>query len=120
MPISNDIERVPSAPTGVNAAFATCFVKKGEFVTRNIAGETILVPVRGRVGDLDCIYNLSEVASFIWERIDGRATVPQIVQCVCAEFDCAPETAESDAVQFIAELRRAGLIEAKLDPRDAA
>ena len=107
----NDIERVPSGASGVDDTSAIRLAKKGEFVTRNIVGETILVPVRGRVGDLDAIYNLSEVASFIWERIDGRATLGQIVQGVCAEFEVAPETAEADTLQFIAELERAGLAE---------
>ncbi len=108
---TTDIECEPSTPAGDTLASAIRPVKKGEFVTRNIVGETILVPVRGRVGDLDAIYNLSEVASFIWARIDGQATLRQIVQGVCAEFDVAPETAESDALQFIAELERAGLVE---------
>jgi len=107
----NDIERVPSAAASVGDRSAIRLAKKGEFVTRNIVGETILVPVRGRVGDLDAIYNLSEVASFIWAQIDGRATLRQIVQGVCAEFEVAPETAEADTLQFIAELERAGLAE---------
>src|SRR5271166_4094341 len=97
-------------PAGIDAsAIRIRLAKKGEFVSRNIVGETILVPVRGRVGDLDAIYNLSEVASFIWDHIDGQATLLQIVQGVCAEFDVARETAETDALQFIAELQRAGL-----------
>src|SRR5208283_4354510 len=114
-----DIECAPSTPTGVNAALASLFVKKGEFVTRNIAGETLVVPVRGRVGDLDAIYNLSDVGSFIWDHIDGQATVLQIVQGVCAEFDVAPETAETDALQFIADLQRAGLIEPSFEAGNA-
>ena len=31
------------------------FVKKGEFVSRVIADETLLVPIRGQVGDLNAI-----------------------------------------------------------------
>ena len=106
-------ERVPSPEIDIGAAFASRYAKKGEFVTRNIAGETLVVPVRGRVGDLDAIYNLSGVASFIWDHIDGEATLRQIVQGVCAEFDIVPETAEADALQFIADLQRAGLIETR-------
>jgi hypothetical protein len=86
------------------------FSRKGEFVSRVIAGETILVPVRGRVGDLDSIFNLNETASFIWNRIDGRTTFAQIVAQVCSEFDVLPEAAEVDARQFITALQEAGLI----------
>jgi hypothetical protein len=87
------------------------FSRKGEFVSRTIAGETILVPVRGRVGDLDSIFNLNQTASFIWNRIDGQTTFGQIVAQVCSEFDVLPEAAEVDARQFIAALQEAGLIE---------
>ncbi len=86
------------------------FSRKGEFVSRTIAGETILVPVRGRVGDLDSIFNLNETASFIWNRIDGRTTFDQIVAQVCSEFDVGPDAAEADARQFITALQEAGLV----------
>ena len=94
-----------------NEMTALCFSKKGEFVTRSIAGETIIVPVRGRIGDLDSIYNLSEVASLIWSRIDGKTPVWQISAEICTEFDVEPEIAEKDTLQFIAELQGASLIE---------
>ena len=84
--------------------------RKGEFVSRTIAGETILVPVRGRVGDLDSIFNLNETASFIWNRIDGRATFDEIVAQVCSEFEVNREDAVADARQFIAALQESGLI----------
>ena len=91
-------------------ASAACFRKKGEFVTRSIADATIVVPVRGQVGDLDSIYNLNETAAFIWEQIDGSKNFTQIVEAVRGEFDVAPERAEKDASTFIAALETAGMI----------
>lgn len=97
--------------TGQSAgALGACFAKKGEFVARNIAGETIVVPVRGRKGDLDAIYNLNEVAGFIWNRIDGRATVRDLAGAVCSEFDVGQETATAETLEFVAALEDAGLI----------
>lgn len=81
-------------------------------MTRSIAGETILVPVRGRVGDLDAIYNLNEVGSFIWTLLDGRPSLPQIVEAVCAEFDVAIEQATADAGRFLGTLESAGVVQA--------
>lgn len=88
----------------------TRFARQGEFVSRVIAGEAILVPVRGRVGDLDSIFNLNETACFIWNRIDGQTTLRQIVAEVCSEFDVGSEAAEADARQFVAAMQEAGLI----------
>jgi hypothetical protein len=87
------------------------FVKKGEYVSRLIAGETILVPVRGQVGDLNAIFNLNEVASFIWDRIDGSAGVHRIAASVASEFDVAPAEAARDTHDFFASLIQAGLVE---------
>src|ERR1035437_5716776 len=89
----------------------TYFVKKGEFVKRTIAGETILVPVRKQTGDLDSIYNLNEVAAFVWTLLDRKTNVRQIVEAVCGEFDVTPDQAENDTLQFIGVLEAAGIIE---------
>jgi hypothetical protein len=88
-----------------------CFIKKGEYVTRSIAGETVVVPVRGQVGDLDAIYNLNEVGAFIWNLIDGRTSLSRIVEAVQAEFEVSFEEAEKDTQGFIAALEQAGMIE---------
>ena len=90
---------------------AVFFRKKGEFVTRSIAGDTVVVPVRGQVGDLDAIYNLNEVGAFIWERIDGRMSVTQVAEAVRGQFEVALEQAELETSEFIAALEAAGMIE---------
>lgn len=87
------------------------FRKKGESVTRSIAGETLVVPVRGHVGDLDAIYALNDVAAFIWEQFDEQKSVSQVVEAVCREFDVAREQAETETTEFIAALEAAGMIE---------
>jgi hypothetical protein len=88
-----------------------CFTKKGEMVTRSIAGETLIVPVRGKAGDLDAIFNLNEAGSFIWERIDGHNSIGQIIEALCSEFEVAREEAAKDVLEFAGALEAAGLIE---------
>jgi hypothetical protein len=85
--------------------------KKGEFVTRSIAGETLVVPVRGQVGDLNAIYSMNEVGAFIWEQVDGRKNLTEVVEAVCGEFEVAREQAETETSEFIAALEAAGMIE---------
>jgi hypothetical protein len=86
--------------------------KKGEYVARVIAGETIIVPVRGQVGDLESIYNLNEVGSAIWGMMDGQTTVNRMVEAVCREFEVTPEKAERNTLSFLKSLEAAGLVEA--------
>ena len=46
--------------------------KNENFVYRMIKHETILVPIKDNVGDMDSLYNLNEVGAFVWERLDGE------------------------------------------------
>jgi hypothetical protein len=84
-------------------------------VTREIAGETILVPVRHGVSDLNCIFTLNETASLVWRMIDGTQTVSDVVRAACVEFGVADSTAEAEISAFLAEMHSAGLV--SFDPQ---
>jgi len=88
----------------------TRFTKQGDVVTRRISEETILVPVKDHVGDLDAIYTLNEVGTRVWELIDGEMSVSQIVEAVCNEYDVTEEEAEKDVKELMDSLQEAGLI----------
>ena len=75
------------------------------FVFRRIEGETILVPIRGNVGDLDCIYSLNPVGALVWEHLDGSQDLDVIKNRIAAEYDVADDTAETDLLSFIEEMK---------------
>jgi Coenzyme PQQ synthesis protein D (PqqD) len=91
-------------------ATGTAYVKTGEFVTRAIAGELIVVPITAGVGDLDSIYTLNEVGAAIWELIDGTTSVEGIVAAVAREFEVGNDLAKADVLEFVTSLAEAGLI----------
>ena len=45
------------------------YVRSDSVVSRVIAGETLIVPIRRGVGDLASIYSLNEIATAIWSAI---------------------------------------------------
>jgi coenzyme PQQ synthesis protein D (PqqD) len=96
------------------------FVDRGDdgksFVTRRIAGETLLVPVTGRVADLDAIYTLNEVGSFIWHLIDGRRSAQAIAEAVSAEYDVTLERAALDVDELLTTLEAKGFSRLSLQP----
>ena len=73
-------------------------------VTRRIADETILVPVTADVADLDAVYTLNDVGSFIWHLIDGERSAHAIAEAVSAEYDVSPEVALRDVTEFLDRL----------------
>ena len=91
------------------------FVKEKDLVTRDVAGETIIVPVRNNVGDLDSIYTLNAVGSTIWELIDGRNSITRIAEAVHNAYEVTPEEAEKDTLDFIKTLEEAGLIHNRVE-----
>jgi len=87
-----------------------CFFKESDFATRSILGETIIVPIKGGVGDLNSIYILNELGTQIWELIDGKSTINRIIEEICEAYDVGPEEAEKDTMEFLNSLEVSGLI----------
>ena len=87
-----------------------CFSKESDFVTRSILGETIIVPIKGGVGDLNSIYILNELGTQIWDLIDGQISINRIIEEICKAYDVGPEEAEKDATEFLSSLEVSGLI----------
>jgi hypothetical protein len=88
----------------------TCFTKERELVSRNVAGETIIVPIKGHVGDLDGVFTLNELGAMIWELINGQTTGRELAEAVRNEYDVEAAEAEKDVVDFLRSLENAGLV----------
>ena len=84
---------------------------RGEIVRREIAGETILVPIRGRTADMQSLFALNQTAAFIWERIDGERNIGCILEETVAAFDVDRDEARADLETFLAAARARGLVE---------
>ena len=84
--------------------------KREELVSRSIAGETLVVPVSGRLADLQRIFALEGAGAFIWERLDGERPLGRIRDELLERFAVTRDEAERDLGEFIAELSTAGLI----------
>jgi hypothetical protein len=86
------------------------YKKGGMMVTRKIADELVMVPIRHNVGDLAHIYTLNNVASRIWELLDSNSTVDDIVTTLIKEYDVDPQQAVSDVVGFLDQMRYIGAV----------
>ena len=80
------------------------FARDPNFVSRRIEAETILVPIRNNVGDLDCIFSLNPVGALVWEQLDGVATLGDIRDRIVGEYDVPATAVEADLNAFVAEM----------------
>ena len=88
------------------------YLQDPSIVSRNIAGEMILVPIRYNVGDLESIYTLNETAARIWELLDGERTLVAIRDVIVAEFEVEADEAERDMLELVAQLEGIGAVQA--------
>ena len=85
------------------------------FVMRRIGPETIIVPIAGSVGDLECVYTLNEVATTILELLESPRTASQIAKLLAAEYDAKESDLDADVAAFLAVLEASGLAAAATD-----
>ncbi|HBX53358.1 MAG: hypothetical protein A2275_16910 [Bacteroidetes bacterium RIFOXYA12_FULL_35_11] len=75
--------------------------KKQNLVARRVGDEYILVPVVNKVAEMDKVYTLNEVGAFIWDQIDGKKTVDEIIQAVTHQYEVKRIIAQDDVINFI-------------------
>jgi hypothetical protein len=93
-----------------NDLWQKVFLKSDQVVYRKIADEMLLVPIRGKLADMQRIFALNPAAEYIWDRLDGTHCVQDIRDQLLAEFDVEPAQAEADLLEFLDELQQAALI----------
>jgi hypothetical protein len=86
------------------------YKKSDSIVSRKIADEFLLVPIKQNVGDLESIYTLNEVATRVWELIDGKMKVGEIKDKIIEEFEVTPQEAEKDLANLVKQLLAVGAI----------
>ena len=82
------------------------YKKSDSIVFRKIGDEFILVPIRQDVGDLESIYTLNETGARIWEMIDGKTKVSEIMERLVEEFEVLPEETEKDLIEHLGQLEK--------------
>ena len=83
---------------------------KKELIKREIAGDTILVPVGKTVYDSNGLFALNELGAFIWDLLPGVNSREEILEAVLAEYEVSREEAAADITDFLDKLESLGLI----------
>ena len=79
----------------------TKFRRSTTVVSREIASETLVVPIRGGVGDLDAIFSFNPVGSDLWTLMEKDTSLGEMV---------GRDQAFADIRSFVDELLSAGLV----------
>ena len=93
-----------------NTIWQQIFNKKDDIVSRKIAGETILVPIRGKLADMQKIFSLNPVAEYIWKQLDGKKLLGDIRAMLLERYDVDETDLDTDIREFIEEMLKEELI----------
>lgn len=92
----------------LNAVFR---IKSDNFVIRKIENETILVPLVSNVVDMTGVLTLNEVASSLFEAINGENSINDIIVQLIDNYNVERDVLEHDVEQFIMQAQAKQLIE---------
>ncbi len=78
-----------------------------DVVAREIEGEIIIVPLVAGIGDLeDELFTLNETGKAIWDRLDGRRSLNEVIAALAAEYQAEPGEIDTDVLGLVEELAR--------------
>ena len=89
----------------------TVFKPSNEVVAREIEGELIIVPLSAGVGDMeDELYTLNETGKAIWDKLDGKRNLKEVIHLLSEEFEEETAQIEKDVTGLIVELLKRKII----------
>jgi methyltransferase-like protein len=85
--------------------------RSGNIVSRRTGSEYVLVPVTNNIADMNSVYTINESGAFIWEHIDGKRNVEELVNVLMDEYEIDFKTAAEDVMSFIERMKEFLVIE---------
>ncbi|HEX2920750.1 MAG TPA: PqqD family protein [Bacteroidales bacterium] len=75
-------------------------------ITRKTGDEYVLVPVTNNIADMNSVFTLNETAGFLWENLNGKRNVEDLVELLVSAYDISRNDAELDVLEFIKDLKK--------------
>jgi hypothetical protein len=93
--------------TAAKVCLDSLYMPSEDIVARNIEGELIIVPLVSGIGDMeDELYTLNETGKAIWDRLDGKKKLKDVLAELSAEFEAPAGEIEIDLIGLVEELVR--------------
>jgi hypothetical protein len=92
------------------------YLRSSAVVSRVIADETLVVPIRGGAGDLDSIFSFNPIGSDLWSLLEKEVSMDEMTSWITDHYDVSEEQALGDIQEFVGELLGAGLVTSVTQP----
>ena len=82
---------------------------KDGFLLRQVAGQTVVLPVGGDL-DLNMMITLNDTGAFLWEHLAEDTNESALVAALLAEYDVDEATARNAVNAFVEKLHANGFL----------
>lgn len=83
----------------------------GTFVTRNIAGDIVIVPVGETALKYNGMITTTRTGAVIWQALEKDCSREALIDLLLERFEVDGDTAARDVDAFLEQLRNAGLLD---------
>ncbi|MDQ1411096.1 MAG: hypothetical protein QOJ41_2831 [Acidobacteriaceae bacterium] len=79
-------------------------------VSREVAGETIVVPICRGVGDLDSVYTFNPIGRSLWRLLEHGQSAEELARWVATHYAVNAKQACADVQSYLSDLQEIGLV----------
>ena len=89
----------------------SCYMISKDVITRAIEDKLIIIPIISGVGDIDQgIFTLNETGRVLWNCLDGKKTLQEIIQILHSEYGASLEIIEKDVITLVNEFLEKSMV----------
>lgn len=81
-----------------------------QFIMREIAGESFLIPVAEAAIAVKGLIALSESGTLIYEKLKESCTRAELIKTLSEEYDVGPEDAAADTDAFLEQMKQLNML----------
>ena len=85
-------------------------VRNSATVSREIAGETLVVPICAGIGDMEAVYSFNGLGGRLWCLLEESQAEDDLIAWVIHNYQVGRDVAVYDIQSFLADLKEVGLV----------
>lgn len=86
------------------------YTHNNDFVMREIAGETFLIPVGNASVKFNGMITLNSVSAYIWKKLENPVSQEELVSAMLEDYEVEKEQLEKDVTEFLNMLKQLGMV----------
>ena len=84
--------------------------RSANVVTRELAGEIVLVPITQTSADFQQVHLLNNTAAAVWEAIEEPRTLAELLSLLAESYGASQGTIAADVEELLTDLHTRGLL----------